>query len=63
MDEVLDVTLEEVTDIDGSDAEAELEVGRAEAVGVDVAASVEVTGTGGKSVAAMFSGSEIVPVI
>lgn len=43
--------------------EIELEVGTVDTVGDDVAALVDVIGTGGKSVAATLPGSGTVPVI
>lgn len=63
VDSVADDTTDEEEAGGKLDAEMELEVGSVDAVGDDVEADVDVTGTGGKSVAATLSGSGTVPVI
>lgn len=61
-DEVLDAVLDGEAELETDEVDM-VELGSVEAVGDDVAASFDVTGTGGKRVAATLSGSGMVPVI
>ena len=62
-DGVADDTIDEEEAGEVLGDEMELEVGSVDAVSDDVTPDVDVTGTGGKSVAATLSGSGTVPVI